>query len=48
MEEIMPELEDDIKEIVDRESQTDPKFQTDKKFCKITAVAVSEMLNKEK
>jgi len=48
MECVMSKLEDDIKELVDRESQTDPKFQTDKKFCKITAVAVSEMLETEK
>jgi len=41
-------LEKDVKEIVDRESQTDPKFQTDKKFCKITAISVCRMLEEEK
>jgi len=48
MEEKIPELEKDIREIVDRESQTDPKFQTEKKFCKISAIAVCEMLEEEK
>ena len=47
-EEINEELEKDIRALVDRESQTDPKFQTEKKFCKITAVAVIEMLEEEK
>ncbi len=47
-EEVFSELEKDIRGLVDRESQTDPKFQTNKKFCKITAVAVIEMLEKEK
>lgn len=38
----------DIREIADRESPTDPKFQTDKKFCKISARSVCEMLEGEK
>jgi len=42
------DLGKDIRELVDRESQTDPKFQTDKKFCKISAVAVCTMLSEEK
>ena len=42
------ELEKDVRKVVDRESQTDPKFQTDKKFCKISAIAVREMLEEEK
>lgn len=41
-------LAQDIKEIADRESQTDPKFQTDKKFCKISAKSVCQMLEQEK
>jgi transposase len=45
---VIQNLEDDIRSIVDRESQTDPKFQTDKKFCKISAVAVCKMLSEEK
>jgi transposase len=48
MEKKFPELEKDIREIVDRESQTDPKFQTEKKFCKISAAAVCTMLEEEK
>lgn len=38
----------DIREIAERESQTDPKFQTDKKFCKISARSVCELLEEEK
>jgi hypothetical protein len=45
---VIRNLENDIRTVVDRESQTDPKFQTDKKFCKISAVAVCKMLSEEK
>lgn len=48
LEENNPDLEKDIRELVDRESQTDPTFQTNKKYCKISAIAVSEMLEEEK
>ena len=48
VEEKYTELKKDVQEIVDRESQTDPKFQTNKKFCKITAVSVCKMLEEEK
>ena len=38
LEEKIPELEGDVRELVERESQTDPKFQTEKKFCKISTL----------
>lgn len=38
----------DSREIADRESQTDPKVQTAKKFCNISARSVCEMLEEEK
>ncbi|MGB1283145.1 MAG: hypothetical protein ACPG44_01640 [Polaribacter sp.] len=48
IEQTIPTLEKDVRELVERESQTDPKFQTEKKFCKISAIAVCEMLEQEK
>src|SRR4051795_11315256 len=36
----LPRLLDDIKDIVDGQSQTDPKFQTDRLFTRISAAEV--------
>jgi len=41
-------LEKDIKDLVENDTQTDPKFQTPKRFCKISARSVNTMLKEEK
>ena len=41
-------LEKDIQELVEHQTQTDPKFQTTKRFCKISAQSVCTMLEDEK
>ena len=43
-EEHLPRLLDDIKDIVDGQSQTDPKFQTDRLFTRISAAEVRRQL----
>ena len=43
-EEKMPELEEDIRSIVDPKSQTDPNFQTSFTYTRITAKAVRQAL----
>ena len=43
-EERLPRLLDDIKDIVDGQSQTDPKFQTDRLFTRISAAEVRKQL----
>ncbi|MEA1869623.1 MAG: hypothetical protein U9N09_05705 [Euryarchaeota archaeon] len=48
IEEKMPELEEDIRSIVDPKSQTDPNFQTPFKYTRITAKAVRQALIDEK
>ena len=47
-EEKMPELEVDIRSIVDPKSQTDPNFQTSLLYTRITAKAVRQALIDEK
>nr|QNO49283.1 hypothetical protein ANJBEOKM_00023 [Methanosarcinales archaeon ANME-2c ERB4] len=47
-EEKMPELEEDIRSIVDPKSQTDPNFQTPFTYTRITAKAVRQALIDEK
>lgn len=47
-EEKMPELEEDIRSIVDPKSQTDPDFQTPFLYTRITAKAVRQALIDEK
>ncbi|MEA3282385.1 MAG: ISAzo13 family transposase [Euryarchaeota archaeon] len=47
-EEKMPELEEDIRSIVDPKSQTDPNFQTSFAYTRITAKAVRQALIGEK
>jgi len=41
-------LEKDIQDLVKNETQADPKFQTIKRFCKISAQATCTMLEEEK
>jgi hypothetical protein len=43
-EEVVPQLEQDIREIVEPQTQADPKFQTPLAFTRITAKAVREAL----
>lgn len=47
-EEIYPHLKKDIQDIVENETQTDPKFQTNKRFCKVSAQSTCNALEKEK
>jgi hypothetical protein len=47
-EEKMPELEEDIRSIVDPKSQTDPNFQTSFVYTRITSKAVRQALIDEK
>lgn len=47
-EEHPPRLLDDIREIVDGQSQADPKFQTDRLFVRISAAEVRRRLIAEK
>jgi hypothetical protein len=47
-EELLPNLEADIKSLVERYSQADPKFQSTFAFTKISARAVREALKEEK
>lgn len=47
-EEHLPRLLDDIREIVDGQSQADPKFQTDRLFVRISAAEVRRRLIAEK
>lgn len=46
-EEVLKNLTKDIEAIVEEESQTDPKFQTKKRFCKISAKSVCKMLREK-
>jgi hypothetical protein len=43
-EEIVPQLEEDIRSLAEPESQTDPKFQTTFKYTRITARALRQAL----
>ena len=47
-EETMPSIENDIRDIAERNTQTDPDFKNDLLYMKITAKAVREMLIREK
>ncbi|GCA93158.1 hypothetical protein [Microcystis aeruginosa 11-30S32] len=47
-EELLPNLEADIKSLVEMYSQADPKFQSTFAFTKISARAVREALKEEK
>lgn len=47
-EEILPNLEQDIRELVDADAQTDPKFQTTFRYLKVSAQAVRDKLILEK
>lgn len=47
-EEILPNLEEDIKSLVERHSQADPKFQSTFVYTKISARAVREALISER
>jgi hypothetical protein len=47
-EEHLPRLLDDIREIADGQSQTDPKFQTDRLFTRISAAEVRKQLIAQK
>ncbi len=46
-ENIYPDLVKEIEEIIENDVQTDPKFQTNKKYCKITAKEVCEQLSQK-
>jgi transposase len=48
VEEHLPRLLDDIREIVDGQSQIDPKFQTDRLFTRISAAEVRKQLIAQK
>ncbi|MEL6606475.1 MAG: hypothetical protein AAFP20_25110 [Cyanobacteria bacterium J06614_10] len=41
---LLPNLEHDIRELVDEEAQADPKFQTTFRYLKVTARAVRDQL----
>lgn len=41
-------LEKDIQDLVENETQTDPTFRTTKRFCKISAQSTCKMLEEEK
>ena len=43
-EELLPNLEQDIRDLVDSEAQTDPKFQTTFRYLKVTAREVRDQL----
>jgi len=47
-EEIVPQLEEDIRSLAEPESQTDPKFQTPFKYTRITARAARQALIEKK
>ena len=42
-----PDLAKDIEGIIENEVQTDPKFRTNKKYCKITAMEVCRQLSQK-
>ena len=47
-EEILPNLEQDIRDLVDGDAQADPKFQTTFRYLKVSAQAVRDTLILEK
>ena len=47
-EERLPQLADDIRELVDGESQVDPKFQTQFRYARVSARAVRAALIEQK
>ena len=47
-EEILPNLEEDIRDLVDGDAQADPKFQTTFRYLKVSAQAVRDKLILEK
>lgn len=47
-EELLPNLESDIRALVDGEAQADPKFQTTFRYLKVSAQAVRDQLIVEK
>ena len=47
-EELLPKLLDDIRAIVDGQSQTDPTFQSQRLYTRLTAKAVREQLIEQK
>ena len=47
-EEILPNLEQDIRDLVDGDAQADPKFQTTFRYLKVSAQAVRDKLILEK
>ena len=47
-EELLPKLEQDISDLVDSQSQTDPKFKSTFKYTKVSARAVREALRSKK
>ena len=44
----MPTLLDDIQELTERHSQTDPTFRTTRQYTRLTAVALRQQLIDEK
>ena len=48
MEETTPSLISDIAELLENGTQTDPKFQTSQRFCRISAQSTCRMLEQEK
>lgn len=47
-EERLPQLLDDIKSLVDAQSQTDPRFRTQRLYTRLTAATVRQLLIEEK
>lgn len=47
-EELLPDLDQDIRDLVDGEAQADPKFQTSFRYLKVSAQAVRDKLIVEK
>jgi hypothetical protein len=47
-EERLPRLLDDIKSLVDAQSQTDPRFRTQRLYTRLTAATVRQLLIKQK
>ena len=48
IEELLPTLPDDIRELIDEDAQADPKFQTPFRYLRVSAQAVRDLLIRQK
>ena len=48
IEELLPTLPDDIRELIDGDAQADPKFQTPFRYLRVSAQAVRDLLIRQK